>query len=123
MMSNFVLRATLGPPNKMVNFLYSESPVQRDHIVRVNRIESAQRLMKVSYMLIEDIHGAIDKSKMPLTPKEAANFLGIAQSTVYKYIRNCEDASDGPRLEARKSGDTWKISRADAELLKSELEG
>lgn len=123
-MSNFVLRATLGPPNKSINFLYSESPVQSAYIVRVNLIESAHRLMKVSYVLIEDAEGVIDKSKMPLTPKEAANFLGIAQSTVYKYIGNWEDESDGPRLEAWKDGDAcWKISRAAAESLKSELEG
>lgn len=122
-MHNFVLRATLGPPNKTVNFLYSESPIQRGHIVRVNNVESAARLMKVSYELIEDIEGIIDEGKMPLTPREAANFLGIAQSTVYKYIRNWENESDGPHLEARKDSDEWKISRFAAEALKLELGG
>lgn len=122
-MSNqpFVLKATLGPPNKTINFLYSETPMQENYLVRVKRPESALRLMKVSYVLVEDPTGQIDSGKMPLSPKEAADFIGIAQSTVYKYIKNWEDGSEGHQLEARKDGDEWKISRAAAESLKQKL--
>lgn len=119
----FVLKATVGPPDRVVNFLYSECPKQKDYLVRVNNIESAQRLMKVNYELIEDPLGQIDRSKMPLTPGEAANFLNIAQSTVYKYIKNFEESRDAPQLEGRKDGDVWKISRSSAERLRMELEG
>lgn len=123
MSQHYVLKATLGPPNKAIQFLYSESPIQRDYLVKVRNIESARKLMKVSYQLVEDPHGNIDPSKMPLTPREAANFLGVAQSTIYKYITNWEQDREGPKLEARKDDDGWRISRAAAEVLKSQLGG
>jgi hypothetical protein len=120
----FVLRATLGPPNKSINFLYSESPFQENYIVKVKKIESAQKLMKVSYELIEDPTGQLDSSKMPMTPEETARFLDCAQSTVYKYIKNWETQRIGsPQLEARKDGSSYKISRSDAEKLKKGLGG
>jgi len=112
----FTLKATNpGPPNFTINFLYSETPKQQDYVVVVRKIESAQRLMKVGYVLLEDTEGQIDKSKMSLSPSQAAGVLGTAQSTVYKYINN-------GRLAAEQSVDKkWKISRAAVETLKSEL--
>jgi excisionase family DNA binding protein len=113
----FTLKATYpGPPDLTINFLYSETPKQKDYIVVVRKIESAQRLMKVGYVLLEDTKGEIDKGKMPLSPKQAAGVLGTAQSTVYKYINN-------GRLAAEKVGDGWRISRAAVETLRAELAG
>ena len=114
----FTLRATNpGPPNFTINFLYSETPKQKDYLVTVRKIESAQRLMKVGYVLVEDTEGQIDASKMSLSPAQAAGVLGTAQSTVYKYINN-------GRLAAEQTSDKkWKISRSAVEVLKTELTG
>lgn len=84
----YVLRATYGPPNMKIDELYAESPLQTNYIVRVKFTESAKRLMQVGYELIEDPHGDIDPSKKHLTPDDVAGLLGIARSTVYKYLGN-----------------------------------
>lgn len=94
MSKQYVLKARYGPPDKVVNGLYRETPRQEGHVVRVKYIESAQRLMQIGYDLIEDPKGDIDPSKKPLTPSEAASALGIARPTVYKKINDGELEAD-----------------------------
>ena len=99
----FVLKATYGPPDMGIDSLYSESPVQRNYLVEVEKVESAQRLMADGYELIEDPEGVIGSSRKPLSPEDVADLLSIAKSTVYKYMKN-------GKLRATKDAGTGKFT-------------
>lgn len=114
----FTLRATIGPPDVTIQELYREVPVQKDYLVKVKHPESAQRLMAIGYELVEDYNGQIDPSKQPLSPDDVANSLGIAKSTVYKYLSNgtLKGLKDESSVPPR-----WKIPRAAVEEFKASL--
>ena len=109
-----VLRTEFWPPDTQIQYLYYETPVQRNHVVEVYYQSSAERLIMLGYELVEDPEGVIDPTRARLTPEEVAEFTGYARSTIYKYISN--EKLPAEKIETP-DGVRYRISRVDAQEL------